>query len=158
MARLLISGSNRVSITPNTNHSYSGFYLWSVRIRRSRKVSIGEVAAVVLGIHEDSNNSKDYRVSWCLLTAFVITTGSEKSVVNPCCSVKANIPPWQLLRTFFISCGCCVHYVRNQDLDVILREADLQKKQNAHTWQVFCAKVRNHKSGLILKISKPGFS
>lgn len=50
------------------------------------------MAAVVLGRHEDNKNSKDHRASWCLLTALVITTGSEQSVVNPCCAVKANIP------------------------------------------------------------------
>lgn len=50
-------------------------------------------------------------------------------------------------KNIFISCSCWVHYVKNQDLDIILREAELQKKQNAHTRQIFCAKVRNQRSG-----------
>ena len=57
------------------------------------------MAAVVLGIQEDNNNSKDHGVSWSLLTALAIVIGSEQLVVSSCSAGNTNIPLWQLLRT-----------------------------------------------------------
>ena len=46
-------------------------------------------------------------------------------------------------KDMLISCNCWAYYPQNHDEYVIIRVADLQKRQNAHTWQIFYVKVKS---------------
>lgn len=115
------------------------------------------MAAVVLGIQEDNNNGKHPRVSWSLLTALVIIIGSEQSVVSSGSAMKANIPLWQFLRAFLSPAVAGYTMLKNQDLDIILNEAELQKKQCPYLTALLC-QSQESEEWLIWKILKPACS